>query len=472
MSVASTATWSRERLLLALLDEADEPLLALDDEGRIVECNAAAAQLLQRTRSHLRGKPFAVCISLEDRRRFREALVQLPPRDARVADLSLRLVHGETEVATASVRLRLLQGPPPLLLTSLRHTARARRTRRPARQEHFDIERYLLRLPLGVIGIDMHGRLLFANGRARRSFGMTQLRRGLPLPQLGDSVSFERHLEQLLTRGLSIQPELHELPDGRVLRIAAAAVREASFCVLTIDDVTAILRDARAEYAFVRNAAHQLRTPLASMSTAIEVLQSGAKDDPEARARFLAHLATGVERLSRLTRALLVLARSQTGTQPARLELVDLEPVFTRLVGDVSPAAEVKLAVGCKPGLRALAEPDLLEEAIGALLDNAARHTREGVITVRATRRDDHTVEVEVEDSGEGILPEHQEHVFEPFYRPVGDGNGFGLGLAIASQAIAAMGAKLEVESSPQHGSRFWFRLPSAELRTSSATHQ
>jgi signal transduction histidine kinase len=96
-----------------------------------------------------------------------------------------------------------------------------------------------------------------------------------------------------------------------------AAGSEAALLVLT--DVSERERRLRAEREFVENAAHELRTPLAAITSAIERLQAGAREVPERRDRFLGHIQHESNRLNRLASSLLVLARAQTrGEEPRR----------------------------------------------------------------------------------------------------------------------------------------------------------
>ena len=83
--------------------------------------------------------------------------------------------------------------------------------------------------------------------------------------------------------------------------------------LLVVRDRTEELKREQAEREFVSNAAHELRNPLAGIISGIEVLRGGAKDDPEARDRFLARLADDAERMTRLTQSLLTLARVEAG---------------------------------------------------------------------------------------------------------------------------------------------------------------
>src|SRR5207244_9752380 len=121
-----------------------------------------------------------------------------------------------------------------------------------------------------------------------------------------------------------------ELPDGRALRVTGIPPYKGQPGLLMLEDVSAQHRHDRVMREFVRNAAHQLRTPLTGITTAVEVLQSGAKDVPSDRDRFLGHVAEDTARLTRIARALLVLARSQSG-ETIKLEQVDLRDMLERL---------------------------------------------------------------------------------------------------------------------------------------------
>jgi len=242
-----------------------------------------------------------------------------------------------------------------------------------------------------------------------------------------------------------------------VLEVSAAPVRnprgEIVAAVAAFNDVTAREQRERIEREFVQNAAHQLRTPLAAITSAVAVLQAGASEDPVARAKFLDHIARESDRLARLTRSLLVLARAQTAQEAPELEEMELAPLLRRVADTLDAAPDVDVELRCRGGLAALANRDLAEEALTSIADNAARYTTKGTIELRCRRAGRGRVVVEVRDTGPGIPAGLREHVFERFARGSVDASrGFGLGLAIASQAVAAMGGSLDIDSEPGKG--------------------
>jgi two-component system phosphate regulon sensor histidine kinase PhoR len=209
---------------------------------------------------------------------------------------------------------------------------------------------------------------------------------------------------------------------------------------------------------FVRNAAHQLTTPTAAIAGAIEVLQGGAKDDPEARDRFLAHIELQTSRLARVTKALLVLARAQAGVERPRLDLVTLKELLEDVCRGIANGSGA-VAVACDPAITVFVERDLAEQAFTAIIENAVKHgDKDATVRARATGRA--TTVVEISDLGPGILAADLERIYEPFYR--GGGDGFGLGLAIAAEALAALGGSLRIESMPGRGTQATVELPSA----------
>jgi two-component system, OmpR family, phosphate regulon sensor histidine kinase PhoR len=250
----------------------------------------------------------------------------------------------------------------------------------------------------------------------------------------------------------------------RVYDILALPPDESGEALLVIADATSHVRSQRAEREFVANAAHQLRTPVAAIASAIEVLQGGAKESPEARDRFLAHLDQQCTRLVRLTRALLVLARAQALAEPPALEVVLLRPLLDGIAHGLRPAAGVEVRVECPLHLAALGDRDLLEQAVGNLAENAARQTVEGEVVLGAERGSEGHVRLVISDTGPGgDFP--ADGTFQRFYRdPAAPGEGFGLGLAIAAEAMRVLGGELHMESTGQ-GTCATASLPAATVK-------
>jgi two-component system sensor histidine kinase ResE len=185
------------------------------------------------------------------------------------------------------------------------------------------------------------------------------------------------------------------------------------------------------------------------------------------RDEFLAYIEHESKRLTRLTRALLVLARAEARQQLPQLEEVSLGPVLGRVAEDLDPAAAVAVTVDCDPDLTVAADPELLEQALHSVAQNAEKHTEHGAIRIRGRQVDAEHVAVQVIDTGTGIDAAEQERLFDRFYRGSnGKKDGFGLGLAIAAQSVRAIGGTIEIRRNEDVGTTVELVLPKGDGAT------
>ena len=347
-------------------------------------------------------------------------------------------------------------------------------------RERAQFEAVFRQMPGGIVVADAPSeRILLANDEARAVFGVepgaaVAVRGYTGYSRAGTAYATDDWpLVRALRRGETVDAELIEMrrDDGssRVVEVSASPVRGVDGTivagVVTFHDVTDRERRERAEREFVQNAAHQLRTPLAAITSAIEVLQGGAKEDPVARDRFLGHIERESHRLARLARALLVLARAQTAQEAPALDVLELEPLLQGIASGIQGGASMPITVDCEPGAAAIANRDLTEEALSSLLSNAIRYTESGGIVLSA-RTSGSTVTIAVADTGSGIPPEVRQRLFGRFVRGEGTDGGFGLGLAIAHQAVSAMRGSLEVDEQPGGGTVARLTLRAAKVLT------
>ena len=310
-----------------------------------------------------------------------------------------------------------------------------RRSFRRLEAERDRLQLLLESLHEGVLTIDQDLVVHYTNAEARRLLG-GRLAEGDPLPEPWPGFGL-REFAQTSSSSARRPAHVHVRPT-RITRTASSASRPSprpTGRCSCIDDLTEQERRELAEREFVSNAAHELRTPLTTIIGAVEVLQAGAKEDPVERDRFLAHIERESGRLARLARAMLTLARAHAGTETPRVEAVAVAALLREVAAELRPHDGVSIDVEASDDLMVESNPDLLEQALRNLGENAAKHTARGSVVLRAYPRGG-SVTVEVEDSGPGISPEVQRHVFDRFYRGERDADGFGLGLAIVRETV------------------------------------
>ncbi|MFH8464828.1 ATP-binding protein [Streptomyces sp. NPDC017991] len=224
----------------------------------------------------------------------------------------------------------------------------------------------------------------------------------------------------------------------------------------TNETLAALEQSVERQRRFVADASHELRSPIASLRTQLEV---GAAH-PE-----LLDVGGAVEdtvRLQRLAADLLLLARLDAGERPAdaRFDLAAL--VRTEAGQRTGDRVAVSVAADSVDSLEVSGSRGQLARVLGNLLDNAQRHTRSSVAV--SVRRAGEWALLEVADDGEGVPAAERERVFERFVRldeaRARDDGGAGLGLAIARDVAARHGGSLTVREAPAGGALFELRLP------------
>jgi two-component system phosphate regulon sensor histidine kinase PhoR len=439
-----------------------------DLDGVVREANMAASDLLARDEHLLIGRPLVDLVVPGRRPEFR-TLVREAGAGGRWQDEVPFLQPDGESVLLLAYAAGPSEGQPTIRWA----LAEAATAENPGRRElvaSYRLQRSRLsalldRLEHAVLTVDRGLRVSYANAAAERLWPRSP-------PVVGHELSDPWREPSLRALVATVFPPRAEPADARITVDAERAVYDvvvlppdpSGEALIVIADVSASERRGRAQREFVANAAHQLRTPVAAIASAIEVLQGGAKEVPEARDRFLDHLDKQCSRLVRLTRALLQLARAQALSEAPEVELVPLRPLLESLARALHPGAGVEVRVECPFDLAALTNADLLEQAIGNLGENAAKVTTAGEIVLCAEPLTDGSVHIVVSDTGSGgEFPVDGQ--FERFYRdPASQGEGFGLGLAIAAEALRVLGGELRLETS-EAGTRAVADLPAARLQ-------
>ncbi len=284
-------------------------------------------------------------------------------------------------------------------------------------------------------------------------------------------------------RGLSyIEIDLTISGSSRSLGLSITPISSTSrpLYLVIARDVTAIRDATRMKANFLSMITHELRSPLNAINGYLDLTLTGiAGELNEQQREFVQRARAGSEHLYALVEDLLLVSRADAGQMRLNRELTSIGEIVANAVEELELTArdnsiniEVDIANDFPP---IYADPVRIQQVLRNLVSNALRFTPSGgnaTITARiiseaspaSPEEQEKVVEIEVRDTGYGIAPEHQQHIFERFYQAplidAGRSSGQGLGLAIVKMIVELHGGRVTVESAPGQGSAFTFTLP------------
>ncbi len=212
---------------------------------------------------------------------------------------------------------------------------------------------------------------------------------------------------------------------------------------------------------FAADASHELRTPLAVIRTSAELALRRARS-PESYRESLLDISAEAERMTRLVEDLLLLARNDARATEMPMDALDLDAFLDGVCADLEGLAaarriRIRRTSPKRDAVLVSGNDAALRRVFLVLLDNAIKYSHPDSEVLVAVSSIVGTAEVTVEDFGIGIGPAHRPHIFDRFYQADSsrsDG-GLGLGLSLADSIVRAHGAKIEVESKENAGSKF-----------------
>jgi len=348
-------------------------------------------------------------------------------------------------------------------------------------KQRMEVEAILSSMHEAVLAVDSQSRILRINQATAKLFLIEEdASRGRRVQEVIRHQGFNRFVERALACQEAVVEEI-TLYTGAPVYLLAQGTRlrdaegHALGAVIVLNDVTELRRLENMRREFVANVSHELRTPITSIQGFVETLLEGALEDERASRNFLGIIARQAERLKRIIEDLLSLSKIQQGMEliePAmeRLRLLDSLQAVVQACEDKAKESDVDLQLECPKTLSVNIHPNLFEQAIINLVDNAIKYGAAKPVRVRAYSRDGQIL-VDVIDHGPGIPDEHQSRIFERFYRidkarsrALG---GTGLGLSIVKNIVQAHGGKVTVRSELGAGSVFTISLPApSEIET------
>jgi two-component system, OmpR family, sensor histidine kinase SenX3 len=312
-------------------------------------------------------------------------------------------------------------------------------------------------LPLGVVIMSADGATMWSNAEVDTMF----------TPQSDDHVLFIDSVDSVLRDALKGNVGQTDLEFGdpviRTIEVSTIALGDGG-AVAVVEDVTQRLMIDRVRTDFVANISHELRTPIGAISLMAENLIAEMGESESARLAEI--ILNEVTRLNETVNDLLDLAKIEFDGLSKR-ESIHTARVIDEAVGRLRSAAlakSVMIVVEDNPDMSVIGDRAQLVSAVGNLIDNAVKYSKQGSIVKIEVTREDGRMLISVADNGSGIAPEHLRRVFERFYR-VDDARsrgtgGTGLGLAIVRHIALLHGGDVSVTSEVGVGSTFTLSIP------------
>ncbi len=336
-------------------------------------------------------------------------------------------------------------------------------------------------IPDTVIVSDAHGRIIFVNTAVKRFFGF------LPEQLIGQNVEVlvpqKARSSHLAHRtAYAAHPKFHSVGERSELRAVRAdgsefpvaislgytELDQGEFIVIAIvEDITERIRADKSKDEFIATVAHELRTPITSMSGSLALLAAGAADDVAPNLLQIAH--KNCQRLIHLTDAILDVVRIESGELHFEAGPVDLYPLVERAIQHNIPYAEnLKVQLTLDSSAKhasARAAPSRLAQVVTILISNAIKFSPAHTQVLISIDESGGEILISVRDHGPGVPDEYKRRIFEKFVQvnaqDAKESYGFGLGLHIAKKIVERHHGKVWVEDAPDGGAVFYCTIPS-----------
>ena len=334
--------------------------------------------------------------------------------------------------------------------------------------------------PLPQIAVDSKERIVAANPPALALLGAGILSRhyvtALRQPALLDCIESVVSGRTATAEAQYLSKDISKESTYRVT-VARIDLDRGHASLVTFIDTTDLQEAGQMRRDFVANVSHELRTPLTALMGFIETLRGAAREDPDARDRFLEIMEREAGRMNRLVKDLLSLSRVESEERVRPQDSVDLSAIARSVVSSINPLSEEASAeitlVGADRPVPLRGDADQLSQVLSNLVENAIKYGGTGTRVAVEIETSEHDASVRgpavlltVTDDGEGFDPVHIPRVTERFYRVDNhrsrEMGGTGLGLAIVKHIVNRHRGRLRIESAPGLGSRFSITLPEA----------
>ncbi len=327
----------------------------------------------------------------------------------------------------------------------------------------------------GVIATDIDERIVHIN-KAACEITSTSLENSIGKPLWEVTVLQELNdiLAQTITTKSRVEKEImvFKREGNRHIQILSAPTlsldKKISGAVIVLHDITDLYAFERVRRDFVANVSHELKTPVTAIRALIETIVDDTDMHKDDRTRFLKKIEKQSIRLATLVGDVLTLSKQESEKGLLDGTRLDLKVVVNSVIQTLSTESSSRdISVVSEVSAEHLlinGDEEAVSQAISNLANNALKYTPHGGHVSIRLKKVGQNVVIEVEDNGIGIAPEHQQRIFERFYRVdkarSRELGGTGLGLSIVKHVAISHGGGVDVESEPGRGTVFRITIP------------
>jgi PAS domain S-box-containing protein len=496
----------KEESYRSLIDLAPDAIFTANLGGQFTHINEAACRLLGYSHEEILGKNFMDFILPNDVPRLLAMREYLKvPGNTQVAEWWIKRSNGT--YMPIEVNAKFL--PDGRWQTFVRDITERKRAEELLIKQSRDLQTYAHEIedlynnaPCGYHSIDSDGTFIQMNNTELRWLGYSRMEviRRMKMADVLTPESqkiFSKEFPGFIARGSVNDLKIDMIrKDGSILSVLvnATAIKDSSGKYLlsrsSLFDYSAqkkleqeLKQALSARDEFLSIAAHDLKTPLTSLSLQIQLLQKVSQDSLSLEEAVAKHVQQGrvitvptvqlikqargqIERLVNLMNDLLDLTRIRVGHLTLNPKKVDLVEVVKEAVSNFEAelqSRKIQISILGETSLLGDWDPNRMNQIVTNLISNAIKYGKDKPIEIHIQATPDHkTARMQVKDQGIGIAPDFHGKIFERYERASESKKiaGLGLGLYITSQAVAAHGGRIWVESKPDHGSTFTVELP------------
>ncbi|MFB2878986.1 PAS domain S-box protein [Floridanema aerugineum] len=476
-----------------LFDFTPHAYIVTDVAGVITEANQAAEKLLGVRCDRLIGKPLIVFLSDLERRKFRNYLTDVK-RSKTTQEWELEIQpRNKQPLPAACIAVPILNtyGYVIGLRWQIQDISQRKQAEEMEKQWRM-LDRILSASPAKICLIDETGKYLYASPAAAKIFGLAATEIvGKTSPDLGFTPEivekFDKQIETVASTKVSIIDELtlygingvadyeytlspledDSLIEGNAVVVTFRDISKHKQIAIEINKALCKQRQLHQMKArLISIVSQEIRTPLANIFASADILTNYSQDwSAERKTKQLQNLKASVKHINQLFNDLILISEAEAGKLQVSRSILDLEQFCQKLLAEAPFCEEkthtINFSAKCEH-TNACLDKKLLRYILVNLLSNAINYSPEGGEIQFDLITEGKEIILRIEDSGIGILPKEQAHIFEWFYRGsnVGKVEGIGLGLSVVKQCVELHKGNIAIESEVGIGTTVTVTLP------------